>query len=46
MGGHCTGINATKKISDFVGFKREDMSHTAVGSVLTKDLEIIRSSVE
>ena len=46
MGGHCTGINATRKISDFVGLEREDMSHTAVGSVLTKDLEIIRSSVE
>jgi metal-dependent hydrolase (beta-lactamase superfamily II) len=46
MGGHCTGINAATKISSIVGLEAEDLSHTAVGSILTKDLKIIRSSVE
>ena len=46
MGGHCTGIHAANEIASIIGIKREDLSHTAVGSILTKDLNIIRSSVE
>ncbi len=46
MGGHCTGIHAANEIANIIGIKREDLSHTAVGSILTKDLNIIRSSVE
>ena len=46
MGGHCTGIYAAETIADIIGITRENLSHTAIGSVLTKDLTIIRSSVE
>jgi len=46
MGGHCTGIYAAETIAEIIGIPRENLSHTAIGSVLTKDLEIIRSSVE
>ena len=46
MGGHCTGIHAANEIASIIGIKREDLSHTAIGSILTKDLNIIRSSVE
>ena len=46
MGGHCTGIHAATKMAEIIGIQREDLSHTAIGSVLTKDLTIIRSSVE
>ncbi len=46
MGGHCTGIHAANEIASIIGIKRDDLSHTAVGSILTKDLNIIRSSVE
>ena len=46
MGGHCTGIQSAITISDFIGIPKENLSHTAVGSKLTKDLKIIRSSVE
>ena len=46
MGGHCTGIYAAERVADMIGIKRDDLSHTAIGSVLTKDLAIIRSSVE
>ena len=46
MGGHCTGIHAATKIAEIIGIERENLSHTAIGSVLTKDLIIIRSSVE
>ena len=46
MGGHCTGIYAAERVADMIGIKRDDLSHTAIGSVLTRDLSIIRSSVE
>ena len=46
MGGHCTGIYAAETIAEIIGISRQNLSHTAIGSVLTKDLEIIRSSVE
>jgi 7,8-dihydropterin-6-yl-methyl-4-(beta-D-ribofuranosyl)aminobenzene 5'-phosphate synthase len=46
MGGHCTGIHAATTIAQIVGIERDNLSHTAIGSVLTKDLNIIRSSVE
>ena len=46
MGGHCTGIHAATTIAQIIGIERENLSHTAIGSVLTKDLQIIRSSVE
>ena len=46
MGGHCTGIYAAETIADIIGITRENLSHTAIGSVLMKDLTIIRSSVE
>ena len=46
MGGHCTGIYAANTIASIAGIERENLSHTAIGSVLTKELSIIRSSVE
>lgn len=46
MGGHCTGIHAATTIAQIIGIERQNLSHTAIGSVLTKDLKIIRSSVE
>ena len=46
MGGHCTGIHAANTIASIVGIERQNLSHTAIGSVLTKELSIIRSSVE
>ena len=44
MGGHCTGIYAANTIANIAGIERENLSHTAIGSVLTKELSIIRSS--
>ena len=46
MGGHCTGIYAAERVADKIGITRNNLSHTAIGSILTKDLSIIRSSVE
>ena len=46
LGGHCTGIHAANEITRILGLKRDHVSHTAIGSVLTKDLRILRSSVE
>ncbi|MDA9610178.1 MBL fold metallo-hydrolase [Gammaproteobacteria bacterium] len=46
MGGHCTGIYAAERVADIIGISRDNLSHTAIGSILTKDLSIIRSSVE
>jgi len=46
MGGHCTGIYAAERVADIIGVTRENLSHTAIGSILTKDLVILRSSVE
>ena len=46
MGGHCTGIAAAESIASQLGIPRSNVSHAAIGSVITKDLKIIRSSVE
>ena len=46
VGGHCTGIHAAKKIADIASITRNNLSHGAIGTVVTKDLEILRSSVE
>ena len=41
-----TNYHDIETIADIIGITRENLSHTAIGSVLTKDLTIIRSSVE
>jgi 7,8-dihydropterin-6-yl-methyl-4-(beta-D-ribofuranosyl)aminobenzene 5'-phosphate synthase len=46
MGGHCTGIAAAETIASQLKLPRSQISHAAIGSVITKDLTIIRSSVE
>ncbi len=46
MGGHCTGIQAAITMSEIIGIEKNNLSHTAVGSVLTKGFKILRSSVE
>ena len=46
VGGHCTGIHEARKIADIVEIKQSNLSHGAIGTVITKDLQIIRSSVE
>ena len=46
VGGHCTGIHAARKIADIAYITRSNLSHGAIGTVITKDLQIIRSSVE
>ena len=46
MGGHCTGIAAAEEIASQLGLPRSQISHAAVGSVITPELTIIRSSVE
>lgn len=46
MGDHCTGIYAAERVNDMIGIKSDNLSHTAIGSVLKRDLSIIRSSVE
>ena len=46
MGGHCTGITAAERIANIVGLDQERLSLAAVGSVVTKELEFIRSSAE
>jgi 7,8-dihydropterin-6-yl-methyl-4-(beta-D-ribofuranosyl)aminobenzene 5'-phosphate synthase len=46
VGGHCTGIHAARKIADIASISRNNLSHGAIGTVITKDLEILRSSVE
>ena len=46
MGGHCTGIAAAETIASTLRLPRSRISHAAVGSVITKDLNLIRSSVE
>jgi 7,8-dihydropterin-6-yl-methyl-4-(beta-D-ribofuranosyl)aminobenzene 5'-phosphate synthase len=46
MGGHCTGIAAAENIASQLKLPRSQISHAAIGSVITKDLTIIRSSVE
>ena len=46
VGAHCTGIHAARKIADIASISRENLSHGAIGTVITKDLTITRSSVE
>jgi len=46
MGGHCTGIAAAENIASTLRLPRPHISHAAVGSVITPELKIIRSSVE
>ena len=46
MGGHCTGIAAAETIAGHLKLPRSQISHAAIGSVITPDLTIIRSSVE
>ncbi|MDG2134700.1 MAG: hypothetical protein P8J81_00390, partial [Luminiphilus sp.] len=46
MGGHCTGIAAAETIASQLNLSRSQISHAAIGSVITPDLKIIRSSVE
>ena len=46
MGGHCTGIAAAETIADRLNLPRSQISHAAIGSVITPDLKIVRSSVE
>ena len=46
VGGHCTGIHEARKIADIAQIQNNDLSHGAIGTVVTKDLKILRSSVE
>ena len=46
VGGHCTGIHAARKIADIASITRDNLSHGAIGTVVTTDLKILRSSVE
>ena len=46
VGGHYTGIHAARKIADIASISRDNLSHGAIGTVVTKDLRILRSSVE
>jgi metal-dependent hydrolase (beta-lactamase superfamily II) len=46
MGGHCTGIAAAETIASTLQLPRSRISHAAIGSVITPELEIVRSSVE
>ena len=46
VGGHCTGIHEARKIADIANIHQSNLSHGAIGTVVTKDLKIIRSSVE
>ena len=46
IGGHCTGIHAARTIADIASITKDNLSHGAIGTVITKDLQIIRSSVE
>ena len=46
MGGHCTGIAAAENIASALKLPRSNISHAAVGSIITKDLKFVRSSIE
>ena len=46
VGAHCTGISAAQRIAEILGISRMDLSHGAIGTMINKDHEIIRSSVE
>ena len=38
VGGHCTGIHEARKIADIVEIQQSNLSHGAIGTVITKDL--------
>ena len=46
VGGHCTGIHAARTIADIASISKDNLSHGAIGTVVTKNLKILRSSVE
>ena len=46
VGGHCTGIHAARTIADIASISKDNLSHGAIGTVVTKNLKIFRSSVE
>jgi len=46
VGGHCTGIHAARTIADIASISKENLSHGAIGTIVTKNLKIVRSSVE
>ena len=46
VGAHCTGISAAQKIAEILGIPGKDLSHGAIGTIVNKGHEIIRSSVE
>ena len=46
VGGHCTGIAAAESIASKLALPRSQISHAAVGSIITPDLRLLRSSVE
>ena len=46
VGGHCTGIHAARTIADIASISQENLSHGAIGTIVTKNLKIVRSSVE
>ena len=37
---------AAERVADLIWIQRDNLSHTAIGGVLTRDLAIIRSSIE
>ena len=46
VGAHCTGISAAQKIAEILGIPEKDLSHGAIGTIVNKGHQIIRSSVE
>lgn len=46
VGGHCTGIAAAESIASKLALPRSQISHAAIGSIITPDLKLLRSSVE
>ena len=46
VGAHCTGIRAAQLLAEALGITDANLSHGAVGAVVTSDLKIVRSSVE
>ena len=46
VGAHCTGIRAAQLLAGALDITDANLSHGAVGAVVTSDLKIVRSSVE
>ena len=46
VGAHCTGIRAAQLLAGALDITDDNLSHGAVGAVVTSDLKIVRSSVE